>query len=109
MAVKQLTPQQALEMANNGTLFVDVREKGETDAFSYDLKNVTYIPLSNFDKLFMAKLPLDKNTPIILACRSGGRSMNAAQFLESNGYSNLYNLNGGIMGWTEEGLPVKEA
>lgn len=109
MPVKQLTPQQALEMANNGTLFVDVREKSETDAFSYDLKNITYIPLSNFDKLFLAKLPLDKSAPIILACRSGGRSMNAAQFLENNGYNNLYNLSGGIMGWSGDGLPVKES
>lgn len=108
MTVKQITPEEAYEMANNGTLFVDVREKNETDAFGYDLKNIIYAPLSNFEILSMAKLPQEKNTAIILACRSGGRSMRAAEFLESNGYKNLYNLGGGILGWNEAGLPVKE-
>ena len=108
MTIKQITPKEAYEMANKGTLFVDVREKPETNAFSYDLKDICYLPLSNFEHLSMAKLPTNKDTHIILACRSGGRSMSAAQYLEKNGYKNLYNLSGGIMGWSEEDLPVKE-
>ena len=108
MSVKQLSPEEAYELANKGTLFVDVREKNETDSFSYDLKNIIYAPLSNFEILSTAKLPQEKNTPIILACKAGGRSMKAAEFLASNGYNNLYNLSGGILGWSEAGLPVKE-
>ncbi len=108
MSIQQISPNKAFELAKNGTLFVDVREKNETDDFSYDLKNIIYAPLSNFEILSMAKLPTDKNTPIILACRSGGRSMNAASFLENLGYTQLFNLSGGILGWSEEGLPVKE-
>lgn len=106
--VKQISPQEAFEMANNGTVFIDVREKNETDAFSYDLKNIIYMPLSNFANLAMAKLPANKDAHIILACRSGGRSMNAAQYLFGIGYKNVYNLSGGIMSWNGEGLPIKE-
>lgn len=108
MTVKQITPEEAYELVQTDTLFVDVREKNETDCFSYDLENIIYAPLSNFEILSMAKLPQEKSTPIILACRSGGRSMRAAEFLENNGYKNLYNLSGGILGWSEAGLPVKE-
>jgi rhodanese-related sulfurtransferase len=109
MTIKQITPQEAFEMANKGTLFVDVRELNETSAFSYDLKNIIYAPLSNFEILSMAKLPQDKSTTIILACRSGGRSMRAAEFLAGLGYTSLCNLSGGILGWSESMLPCKES
>jgi rhodanese-related sulfurtransferase len=107
MTVKQISPKEAFEMAKKGTLFVDVREQNETDSLSYDLKNIIYAPLSNFEILSMAKLPQDKKTAIILACRSGGRSMRAAEFLEGQGYTDLYNLSGGIMEWSASMLPCK--
>ena len=33
--------------------------------------------------------------------------MNACMFLEENGYENLYNVEGGILGWQEAGLETK--
>ena len=105
MAIKQISPQEALEMAKLGTVFVDVREKNETDFLSYDLANIIYLPLSEFESLYLTKIPKDKNTEIILACRSGGRSMRVAQVLEDQGYSNLFNLSGGILDWSALQLP----
>lgn len=46
------------------------------------------------------KLDLDKN--YFVYCRSGGRSMNACQYLDSLGVKNTYNLLGGITKWDGE-------
>ena len=44
-----------------------------------------------------------KDKKVIVQCRSGARSGNAILFLEQNfGYTNLYNLEGGIMAWARE-------
>jgi len=52
-------------------------------------------------------LMIPKNQPIFLYCRSGNRSGNAAQFLISNGYTKVYNLQRGIMDWNMNNLPLK--
>ena len=46
----------------------------------------------------------NKNAKIVLQCRSGKRSMSAAHYLESQGYTDLYNLEGGILQWEDEGF-----
>lgn len=46
-----------------------------------------------------AEIPNDK--PIIVACRSGGRSAKIAEALAGSGFGNVYNLAGGILAWTE--------
>ncbi len=42
----------------------------------------------------------------MLYCRSGARSFQACQFLRQNGYDQVFNLNGGIISWAQQGLPV---
>jgi len=49
---------------------------------------------------------LDPSEPIIVYCKSGGRSSACAEFLEKNGFVKVYNLEGGISQWTNLGLPV---
>lgn len=46
---------------------------------------------------------LDKNAHTVFYCRSGARSAQACAFLAAKGYGNLYNLRGGIIGWTQSG------
>lgn len=94
-------------MITFGALFVDVRETGETENIKYDLPNIIYLPLSQFENKFMAFIPQEKNTKIILACMAGGRSMMAAGCLERNGYQNLFNLEGGLSKWISENYPIK--
>lgn len=45
---------------------------------------------------------LDKSKAYVIYCRSGGRSAAASQYMIDNGFKKVYNLEGGIMGWTEK-------
>jgi len=49
---------------------------------------------------------LDKDATTILYCRSGIRSAQAAAFLVENGFTDTYNLQGGIIEWVGAGFPV---
>ena len=49
---------------------------------------------------------LDQMAPVVLYCQSGGRSAGAAQFLVSQGFQQVYNLQGGIIAWAAAGRPV---
>lgn len=84
--------------------FVDCRELEEWEDAHID--GATLLPLSEFQQRYESVLT-EKDAKIVIQCRSGKRSMNACMFLLSKGYSDLNNLEGGIMAWTEAGYPVK--
>jgi rhodanese-related sulfurtransferase len=107
MSIINLQPKEAFDLANEGTCFVDVREIAETNCNQYDLKNVTYLPLSIFELKFNEVLPKDKHIKIILACQAGGRSAMAATSLKKHGYTNVCTVVGGLSGWALDGFPVK--
>ena len=49
---------------------------------------------------------LDKSKPVFVYCKRGGRSAGAAEILKEKGFTKVYNLDGGITAWTEEGQEV---
>ncbi len=104
MHVEEITPKQVLEAVEKGSVFVDVREDYEIADLAYGIKNKLEIPLGEIQER-LNEFPKDKN--IIVGCRSGKRSMQACMYLKMNGYSNVQNLQGGIIGWSEGGFPTK--
>ncbi len=48
---------------------------------------------------------LDKSTPVYVYCRSGGRSNSAAQKLRELGFSQVFDMEGGMMAWRAASLP----
>jgi rhodanese-related sulfurtransferase len=56
----------------------------------------------------LSQYPTDKNAKIVLYCRSGRMSAIAAQELVKAGYTNVWNLDGGMAAWQVQGLPLKE-
>lgn len=49
---------------------------------------------------------MDKAGPTVFYCQMGGRSAQAAAFAAANGFSDVYNLQGGITAWAHAGLPI---
>ncbi len=71
-------------------------ELAKTDAF---------VPYNEIDKN-LNKLPADKAAKIVLYCRSGRMSSMAAESLVRLGYTNVWNLDGGMVGWETQGYEV---
>lgn len=104
MEIKEIIPTEVLTAVENGSVFVDVREPYEIDEVSYAIPGHLQIPLGEIQTR-MSEIPKDK--PVIIGCRSGARSMNACKFLVMQGYTEITNLQGGIMGWMNNGCPTK--
>jgi rhodanese-related sulfurtransferase len=104
--IKEISPKMANELTQSGALFIDVREQSELEEQAYIVSNIQNIPYSIFDEHYL-DIPKDKQ--LILACRSGVRSLRVAQFLVIQGWDaeNIYNLEGGILAWTMDRLPTK--
>ncbi len=54
----------------------------------------------------LGRLPADKNAKIVLYCRSGRMSTIAAEALVKLGYTNIWELNGGMQAWQSAGYPL---
>ena len=104
--IKEITVQELKTKIDNkdNMYFVDCREQEEWD--EAHIKGATLLPLSELQVKYEAVLP-NKNIPVVIQCRSGKRSMNACMFLLSKGYSDLVNVEGGILAWNEAGYPVE--
>ena len=51
---------------------------------------------------------LDKNKPVYLYCKKGGRSAKAAEILADLGFKEIYDLQGGITNWEESGFETEK-
>ncbi|EDM37610.1 NADH oxidase/rhodanese-related sulfurtransferase [Pedobacter sp. BAL39] len=96
--IKEITVQELKEKMDNKEEFqlIDVRE-----TFEYETSNLNgeNIPLGG---VLIEADRISQDIPVIVQCRSGKRSAAAIMQLESAlGYTNLYNLKGGILAWQE--------
>ena len=88
---------------NDDVLILDVREQFEYDAGH--IPGITLIPMGEVPTR-LSEIPTDKE--VILTCRSGNRSGQVTDFLRDQGYTNVHNMEGGIVAWQAAGLPVEQ-
>ncbi len=88
-----------------GAYLLDTRTQSEWENDGH-IVNATLIPHDEID-LRVSELPEDKDTTILLYCRSGNRSQTAAQTLLDLGYTDVRDLESGIIGWKNAGYPVE--
>jgi parallel beta-helix repeat protein len=80
---------------------LDVRTQSEYD--SGHIRNTKLIPHTELE----ARIgELDENRDILVYCHSGGRSATASQILIDHGFTQVYNMLGGILAWMDEDYPV---
>ncbi|HEX6594468.1 MAG TPA: rhodanese-like domain-containing protein [Bacillota bacterium] len=98
MGVQDLTSEevQRLLQIDDNLEIIDVREQEEVKQGT--IENAKHIPLGEIP-FVLNKLP--KNKHYIIICRSGRRSMMAAQYMNEKGYQ-ASNLKGGMLEWTGE-------
>ncbi|MHB1173678.1 MAG: rhodanese-like domain-containing protein [Sulfuriferula sp.] len=82
-------------------VLIDVRTDAEVSRGMID--NAMHLPL-HLLPIKVQGIPQDK--PVVFYCQSGGRSAQACAFLAAKGFENVYNLQGGIMGWMRSGKPL---
>ena len=83
---------------------LDVRTRVETDEESARIDGAQLIPINELrDRL--DEVPADK--PVMTICRSGKRSVLAFSILKAAGRTQVASINGGLLRWQDEGLPLK--
>lgn len=96
--MKQLTPEQLKHYLDGGNtpVILDVREPSEHEICHID--DSLHIKMSEIPAR-MGELDVDKE--IVIVCHYGNRSLQVGQYLESHGFNNIVNLEGGIDAWAK--------
>lgn len=100
--------QQAKGMIDRQEVFIlDVRTEEEYAAGH--IKGSTLLAVQDIPKQELAEKlkEIPKDRKILVYCRSGSRSAKASGVLAENGYSQVYNMQGGIMEWMNAGYEVE--
>jgi adenylyltransferase/sulfurtransferase len=94
----EITPVELKRRLDTGenVLVLDVREPNEYQINRID--GSTLIPLGELPRRYQE---LDKSRLIVCQCKSGGRSAKAMEFLQSVGFTDVKNLQGGILTWID--------
>jgi len=101
---KLATPARAVELLNqDGTITIDVREPNEYS--KGHIEGAMHITLGRLkEKLY--ELESFKNSPVVVYCQQGTRSKEACKQLVKEGYNQVYHLDGGILAWQDQKLPL---
>lgn len=83
---------------------VDVREPHEFDGPLGRIDGAELIPLAAITEHANA---LNGSRPLLLVCRSGGRSGKACELLQQHGTAEVTNLVGGMIAWNRADLPIQ--
>ena len=96
--MQNITPEEVKERLDKGENLnlVDVREPHERAEFNI---GGLFVPLGKVQMMQIDELENLKNEEVIVYCRSGNRSGQAAMILETMGFTNTKNLAGGMMAW----------
>jgi rhodanese-related sulfurtransferase len=89
------------KITESGVVILDVRTPGEfAEGYIEGAQNIDF-QSGNFENEIAA---LDKNVTYAVYCRSGNRSGQAAKIMHDAGFHEVYNLDGGVIDWANEGM-----
>jgi phage shock protein E len=91
------------KVAEAGVITLDVRTPGEFAEGFIEGARLIDFQSGNFENEIAA---LDKNATYAVYCRSGNRSGQAVKVMQDAGFTNVFNMNGGVIDWANAGLPL---
>ena len=96
--------QELLADPPNGLVVLDIRTPEEFDSgYIAGASN-----LDSYEPDFATSLDaLDKELPYFVYCRSGNRSATAIETMKDLGFTEVYELDGGVVSWAEAGYPLE--
>ncbi len=103
---KEIDPAQLAEWVNDAShklRVIDVRQMAEIATGT--------VPRAEAFPLHLLPMKISELSPqekLVVVCRSGARSAQACAFLQQQGFAEVYNLRGGMMGWVGSGFPVSQ-
>jgi adenylyltransferase/sulfurtransferase len=99
--IPEITPAELKQRLDRGDrlTIIDVREPQEWDIANLEEHGSRLIPLGQLEE---RADEIDPEEEIVLHCRSGARSAQALAALRDRGYARLWNLKGGILGWSDD-------
>ncbi len=98
--------EQAEKLIADGVQLLDVRTEEEWD--EGHLKGAKRVDFTADGFLEKAKVALDSKKPVLVYCRSGGRSAKATKALREAGFTTVHDMAGGITAWEKAGKPVEK-
>jgi len=103
---KEIGTLEATRLMNDGhALVLDIRDNAEFNAGR--VPKSKNIPLADLDKR-IDEIAKFKGKPVIIACKTGTRSAAALRTLKQQGFSDLYQLQGGVTAWQQASLPLEK-
>ena len=97
----ELTPEQTETAVADGAQLIDVRE-----GYEYAAGNIEDARHIELQDLTAQADSIDRERPVIFQCRSGARSLMAAQAFRQAGFE-AYSMSGGLTQWAAEGRPMR--
>jgi rhodanese-related sulfurtransferase len=91
------------KVAEAGVITLDVRTPIEFAEGHIEGARLIDFQSGNFENEIAA---LDKNATYAVYCRSGNRSGQAVKVMQDAGFTNVFNMNGGVIDWANAGLPL---
>ncbi|HJV81162.1 rhodanese-like domain-containing protein [Noviherbaspirillum sp.] len=101
--LRSVDVKQALQMKSQGALLLDVREADEYT--SGHAPGSTLIPLGQLGAR-LKEIEGYRNKTVVLICHSGRRSAVATEMLRKAGFTDAKNVEGGMIAWERNGLPL---
>ncbi len=104
-AIRNVSPAEAQGLIGSveGLVILDVRTPEEFSAGHI----AGAINIDFYDDDFEAQLSaLDRSTPYLMHCRSGGRSSKALKIMKKLGFEDIAHLNSGFNGWQQADMPI---
>lgn len=89
--------------AEPGVVTLDVRTPGEFAEGYIEGARLIDFQSGNFENEIAT---LDKSATYAIYCRSGNRSGQAVKVMQDAGFTNVFNMNGGVIDWANAGLPL---